>query len=191
MLPAAAMTRALNADPDRALLDASRRGDGAALEQLCVRLRPRLYRAAYAVLRDADEADDVAQEALVKLVTKRFWFLGTGSVAGWTVRIAVNAAKNRRRDGRRRQELLAGADLVPAGPPDARALLVDKERADRLDAALGSLPSRQQDVARLRLIGRLDFDEIAAALAITEPNARMAMSLAGKKLRALLDGGAR
>ena len=57
-----------------------------------------LYAQADQFTHDAHAAHDVAQEALVRAVTRRLLFLGTGSVAGWMTRIAVNLAKNRRRD---------------------------------------------------------------------------------------------
>lgn len=175
----------------RPLFDRARAGDGIALDALCRAARPRLFRTALSVLHDADEADDVAQEALVRAVTKRFLFLGSGSVAGWMTRIALNLAKNRRRDRRRRGEILADAtagDLTARGAvagmslPRADDQLVDRERRQRLLVALEALPERQRDVVRLRAVGGLDFAAVAATLQITEANARVTFSQAKKKL---------
>ncbi len=178
----------------RALFDRARDGDGAALDALCRAMRPRLFRVALAVLRDADDADDVAQEALVRAVTRRFLFLGTGSVGGWMTRIALNLAKNRRRDRRRRDEIVAQApasDLgargaVATAPPRPDEHLLDDEQRRRLRAALPTLPERQRDVMQLRAVAGLDFAAVAATLGITEANARMTFSLAKKKLQALV-----
>ncbi|MBM4279260.1 MAG: sigma-70 family RNA polymerase sigma factor [Deltaproteobacteria bacterium] len=178
----------------RALFDRARDGDGAALDALCRAMRPRLFRVALAVLRDADDADDVAQEALVRAVTRRLLFLGTGSVGGWMTRIALNLAKNRRRDGRRRAAIVAQAppsDLgargaVASAPPRPDERLLDDEQRRRLRAALPTLPERQRDVMQLRAVAGLDFAAVAATLEITEANARMTFSLAKKKLQALV-----
>ncbi len=176
----------------RAWLDAARRGDGAALQSLCAALRPRLYRAAYAILRDGAAADDVAQEALVRALLQRFASLVVRDVAAWTSRIALNLAKNAARDQRRRRELL---ERSPHDAPQPRAVddgarvLLERERAAHVERALSTLPPRQQDVARLRLVGAASFAEIAAALSISEANARMAFSLAAKKLSAAFDEG--
>ncbi len=183
-------------DALRALFDRARDGDDDALASLCVQMRPRLFRVAISVLRDRDEADDVAQEALVRAVTRRFLFLGTGSVAGWMTRIALNLAKNRRRDGRRRSEIVAGAsqsDLVARGalaqhaprPDDAVA---DHDEHQHLLQAVNALPTRQREVVQLRAVGGLDFADVGAALGISEANARMSFSLAKKKLLLLLKG---
>jgi RNA polymerase sigma-70 factor, ECF subfamily len=181
---------AVGADPLRALFDRARAGDGPALDELCATMRPRLYRAAWAILRDADEADDVAQEALIRALARRFLFLGRGSVGGWMTRIAINLAKNRLRDVRRRREIVeAEPPRAPASGPEV-AFAEAEERA-RLLAAVEALPERQRDVVRLHVVAQLDFPEIAEALGITASNARMTFSHAKKKLVAALGEPAR
>ena len=180
----------------RALFDQARGGDDAALGSLCRQMRPRLFRVAFSVLRDRDEADDVAQEALVRAVTRRMLFLGTGSVSGWMTKIALNLAKNRRRDGRRRTEIVAGAsqsDLVARGAmahdvTRADDLVADADERRRLLGALDQLPARQREVMQLRAVAGLDFAAVGATLGISEANARMSFSLAKKRLLTLLRG---
>jgi RNA polymerase sigma factor (sigma-70 family) len=195
-LPAAAADRAGD-DVLRGLFDRARGGDDRALDELCRLMRPRLYRAAWSVLRDADDADDVAQEALVRAVTKRFLFLGSGSVGGWMTRIALNLAKNRRRDHGRRGQIVSEAlpaELVARGaladdvarPDDAVIAALDRAR---LEAAVAELSERQQDVVRLRAIVGLDFKAVGETLGITEENARVTFSQARKKLIARLSPG--
>lgn len=178
-----------------ALFIAARKGDAAALEELCGAMRPRLYRAAWALLKDRDEADDIAQEALVRAVSKRFTFLGRGSAEGWMIKIAVNLAKNRLRDRKRRREITEGAShealrargALADGPasPDAG---VDraKERA-RLDRALATLSARQREIVELRVGGELSFAEVGRALGIKEANARVTFHQARQRLAAALE----
>jgi RNA polymerase sigma-70 factor (ECF subfamily) len=178
----------------RRVFDAARDGDRRALDELCRQMRPRLYRAAWSIVRDRDDADDVAQEALVRAMTKRWLFLGTGSVGGWMTRIAINLAKNKRRDHRRRQEIVDDAmpaELVARGalaPTTiaADAALIATAEQQQLDAAMSHLPARQQEVVRLRAIGGLDFRAIADTVGITEENARVTFSSAKKKLVLML-----
>jgi RNA polymerase sigma-70 factor (ECF subfamily) len=181
-------------DPLRALFDQARAGDEPALADLCVRMRPTLYRVAYSIVRDADDADDLAQEALVRTVTKRLLFLGRGSVAAWMTRIASNLAKNRLRDARRRREILQRAlpdeksarGAEPQAPHSPQSVAEDHETRARLLAALERLPERQRDVVRLHVIAALDFADVAEALRMTEANARVTFSHAKKKLLAAL-----
>jgi len=181
----------------RRLFERARGGDDRALDELCRLMRPRLYRAAWSVLRDADDADDVAQEALVRAVTKRFLFLGSGSVGGWMTRIALNLAKNRRRDHGRRGQIVQGA--LPAELVARGALAEDVARPDdtviaaldrtRLEAAVAELSERQRDVVRLRAVVGLDFKAVGETLGISEENARVTFSQAKKKLIARLSPG--
>lgn len=199
-----ALTAPLPAAADRAgdellrsLFDRARGGDDRALDELCRLMRPRLYRTAWSVLRDADDADDVAQEALVRAVTKRFLFLGSGSVGGWMTRIALNLAKNRRRDQGRRGQIVQEA--LPAELVARGALADDVARPDdtviaaldraRLEAAVAELSERQRDVVRLRAIVGLDFKAVGETLGITEENARVTFSQAKKKLTTRLSPG--
>ena len=180
----------------RMLFDQARDGDDSALASLCRTMRPRLFRVAFCVLRDSDEADDVAQEALVRAMTRRFLFLGTGSVAGWMTRIALNLAKNRRRDHRRRHEIVSEAsqsDLVARGAmahaaPAADDLVIESDERARWLKALAELPTRQREVVQLRAVAGLDFGAVGSALGITEANARVSFSLARRKLLTFLRG---
>jgi RNA polymerase sigma-70 factor (ECF subfamily) len=177
-------------DQLRPLFDRAREGDRVALEELCLVVRPRLYRAAFAIVRDRDEADDVAQEALVRAVTKRFMFLGTGSVVGWMSKIAVNLAKNRRRDHRRRGDILRsstdgerdvrGAQPAAANNPERTA--DEKQQRGQLREALAALTERQREVVELRVVADLSFKDIADALGMTEAHARVTFSQAKGRL---------
>lgn len=181
-------------DPLRGLFDRARGGDDGALATLCAHMRPRLYRVAFSIVRNADDADDLAQEALIRALAKRFLFLGRGSVAGWMTRIASNLAKNRLRDGKRRREIMEGAlpdeksaRGAEASPPRAAdALASENETRQRLLQAVDALPERQRDVVRLHVVAGLDFSEVAAALAMSEANVRVTFSHAKKKLLATL-----
>ncbi len=184
----------------RALFERARNDDAPALETLCRLMRPRLYRAAWSVLRDRDDADDVAQEALVRAVTRHWLFVGRGSVGGWMTRIALNLAKNRRRDQARRGQIAAAAlpvELIARGALAGANVAQDDaviEAAERhtLLAAVAALSERQRDVVRLRAIGGLDFKAVGETLGISEENARVTFAQAKKKLMdRLTPGGAR
>ncbi len=175
-----------------ALFMRARKGEQAALQPLCTMMRPRLYRVAYSVVKDRDEADDIAQDALVRALNKRMLFGARGSVTGWMCRIAFNLARNRYRDKKRRGELLyeahASAAQLHHGDPSPAPDDVAQQGAttDRVRAALEALPPRQRDVLTLRLLGELSFADIAGALGITEANARVTSSQGLAKLRATL-----
>ncbi len=177
------------------LFRAAREGEPSATDALCRLMRPRLYRVAWSFLKDRDDADDIAQEALVRALTRRFVIVRKGSARGFMVRIATNLAKNRLRDHKRRREILHDDDdrarqetlADPAAAPDA-GLLHAAESA-RVEAALARLSARQQEVVRLRLLGELPFADVAAALGIREENARVTFSQAKARLQVALREG--
>lgn len=174
------------------LFTAARKGDRQASEELCRLMRPSLYRLAFSYLKDRDEADDVAQEALVRGLTRRFVLMPKGSAQGFLLRVASNLAKNRLRDGKRRRELLHDEEErakdatvgAAARAPDMG--LSHAEESARVEAALATLSPRQREVVRLRLIGELSFADVAVALGIREENARVTFSQAKARLKEAL-----
>jgi RNA polymerase sigma-70 factor (ECF subfamily) len=175
-----------------ALFARARAGDDDAMSVLIARVRPALYRVALSVVHDSALADDVAQEALVRALTRRFTFLARGPVVAWMKKIALRLALNRRRDLARRRELLATKEHTAVamasapfgGPPEDT--LVDSETRREILHALDALPARQREVLSLRIIGELSFAEIATLLSMSEANARVTSSQAMQKLKAAL-----
>lgn len=172
----------------------ARAGDERARDALCRGLRPLLYRVAFSWLRDADEADDVAQEALVRVLSRSFWWRGPDRIEAWTAKVALNLARNRVRDTRRRAQLIAreGAPTLQARgalapePADALDGILVRERWASAEEALARLPGRQQEVLRLRLLGRLAFADIAQALGIREENARVTCAQARARMEKIM-----
>ncbi|MCP4502480.1 MAG: RNA polymerase sigma factor [Deltaproteobacteria bacterium] len=174
----------------RVLFDAARGGDGAASDALCRKMRPRLYRVAFVYVKNAAEADDIAQDALIRTLTKTFLFLGRGSVTGWMIRITQNLAKNRLRDRKRRREILddaSGVELSERGAlatslPQPDDLLEQEQERLLLEKAFSVLSPRQEEVLRLRLTAQLSFGEIAETLSMKAANARVTFHQGKEKL---------
>jgi RNA polymerase sigma-70 factor (ECF subfamily) len=112
----------------------------------------------------------------------------------WLVRVAVNLAKNHRRDALRvvRAPLedveRVGAAAGAATDEDARDALLRREAERRMRAAVLQLPPRQREVLTLRIDAELPFAEIAEALSITENAAKVSFHHATRALRAALAG---
>ena len=97
---------------DSALIEKCRAGDIAAFEPLVEKYRQRVWRLAYNVLRDREEAWDVAQEAFIKAYQALPSFRGQSAFYTWLYRITMNVAADRAR---------------------SRARPADTERRDRAD----------------------------------------------------------
>jgi RNA polymerase sigma-70 factor (ECF subfamily) len=166
---------------DDALLVLFANGDTGAASELTARLLPQVYRHAKRVLGDAAEAEDVAQEAMLRLWRNAAtWRQGEAQVRTWLYRVTANLCIDRLR--RRRAVGLAEVD-EPADPtPGVDARLQTRARVDALQTALDQLPDRQREAVVLRHIEGLSNPEISEIMDIS---ARAVESLTARGIRAL------
>lgn len=161
----------LDADTDRTdedLLALYARGDRAAARVLTLRLAPRALGYAARVLGDSTEAEDVAQEAMLRLWrVAGQWQSGQAQVSTWLYRVVTNLCTDRlRARQRRRATTLDDAPEVADGSAGAAAALIEADRMAALQAALDTLPERQRQAVVLRHIEGLSNPEIAAVMDI-------------------------
>lgn len=143
----------------------------------------RLRRIAYAVCGDANRADDVLQEALVKLYLAWSRVRKEGGEEAYARRIIVRAdLDDRRRPWRRRRVLTADGELARV---PARAGLAAEDRS-ALFEALQVLPPMQRRTVVLRHWLGLSIDETAAELGISTGTVKSHSSRAVAALRDLL-----
>jgi RNA polymerase sigma-70 factor (ECF subfamily) len=101
---AAAVSSLTSREPER-LLGLWRAGDRAALDLLLAQIHPMLYRWALANATDIDDAEDIAQQALVTVYRKIGQFRGESPLAAWLYRLTMRTATQRRRTFARRKAL--------------------------------------------------------------------------------------
>lgn len=141
------------------------KGDAAAARALVERQAPRLVSLARRMLGDAAEAEDVAQEAMLRLWrAAAAWRPGEAKVGTWLYRVASNLCLDRLRRRRPTGEL--PEDAADAGP-SALAGIARADRAAALDAALAELPERQRLAIVLRHIEERGNPEIAEILGVS------------------------
>ena len=140
-------------------------GDQLALAALCARHAERVHRIALHVLRDPEDANDAAQESMVKLVRRVKQFRGDSQFSTWLHRLVVNTCKDvaqaRWAAERRTEPLLEDTRVARDGDP-ARALVAAETRRE-LGACLAELPAAQASVVALKDAFDASFDEISAA----------------------------
>ena len=151
--------------PDEGLLALYAGGDRAAAAELARRFLPRMLAYAARLLRDRTEAEDVAQEAMLRLWRiAPDWREGTARLSTWLYRVVTNLCTDRLR---RRRSLPLDAAPEPVDPArGAEAGMIAADRAAALEIALGSLPDRQRQAVVLRHIEGLSNPEIAVVMEI-------------------------
>ncbi len=178
--------------PDEALLVLYANGDSMAARSLAARLLPRVLGYAARLLSDRTEAEDVAQEAMLRLWRiAPDWRQGEAQVSTWLYRVVSNLCTDRLRGRKRRAATpLDDAPEVADGARGAEADLIEADRMAALQAALDALPDRQRQAVVLRHIEGFSNPEIAEVLGIGV-EAVESLTARGKRALALALGGRR
>ena len=153
---------------DEALLVLYANGDPDAARLLAQRLLPRILGYAGRLLADRAEAEDVAQEAMLRLWrVAPEWRQGEARISTWAYRVVTNLCTDRlRARHRRRTEALDGVAEPEDGAQSAVAGMIEADRMAALNVALSGLPDRQREAVVLRHIEGLTNPEIAEIMQI-------------------------
>jgi len=149
------------------------------------------FRVAYAVLRHREDAEDVAQEAMVQAYRNFAKLQDRRRFRAWLVRIAWRIALNRRRhDERRMRRELSAPEAEPG--PSAEDLVLSLQFQGHVWRAVDGLPDRLRSVVTLTAIEGHDLRSVAELLGVAEGTVKSRLSKARKllaeKLRWVLSG---
>jgi len=166
------MSRPQGPGDDRGLVERAAQGDREAFGALVQRHQDRAFNLAYQIVRNREDALDVAQEAFVKAYGSLPNFKGEASFTTWIHRIVVNVAIDtlrRRRSGdptpyddqRAMSEEVEGG---PTTPDDPETALGARQVRSLLRRGIQALPPAQRAVLVLREIEGMTYEEIARAV---------------------------
>src|ERR1043166_9323634 len=163
---------------ERDLIGRMRARDGSAVADLASLYGPRIQQLAFRYLKNWEDAEEVAQDVLMKVYRKIEAFRGDSALSSWIYRITFNTAMSRLRTGRAGKqaeiqtpdtELLTGEHTQPE-PPDWSSLADDQvmraEMRDKLIGALRLLPAVHRVPVLLRDINGLSTEEASAILRV-------------------------
>ena len=161
---------------DRELVRSAQRGDGQAFRRLVEKYQRRVYQLALGMLKDPDDAMDIAQETFVRVHRYLPSFKGDSSFFTWTYRIAMNLCLDaQRRKGRaERVDVEQGdeAEIEAAMDPPSHALAgpqrqaLNQELKGKIEEALQGLSENHRAILLLRELEGLSYEELAKVLGI-------------------------
>jgi RNA polymerase sigma-70 factor (ECF subfamily) len=182
------------------LVERARSGDAAAFGDLVRRHQDVAFRTAMLITQDAAEAEEAAQDALVKAWRALGRFRAGEPLRPWLLAIVANEARNRRRGAGRRAGLARRAMEAaawPGGTPAATApvgpddLVLAGERRAELLGALATLREEDRLVLGCRFLLELGEAETAAALGVRPGTVKSRTSRALARVREALGGTGR
>ena len=176
---------ALTTDPDEDLVRRVGRGDPAAIQALVARKLPRILALGYRMLGDMAEAEDVAQEAMLRAWKQApKWKPGQAKFDTWLHRVGLNLCYDRLR---RRREVSTDTppDRTDDGPSPDRGLIA-AQTGVRVDAALALLPERQREAIILCHYQELTNIEAASLMKISVDALESLLSRGRRALRQTL-----
>jgi RNA polymerase sigma-70 factor (ECF subfamily) len=185
---------------DRKLVEAARQGDVDAFRQLVQKYQRKVHGIALGIVRDPDEAKDVAQEAFIRVHRSLASFDGTSQFYTWLYRIVTNLCIDQLRKRRHQkvefdetvaQETEEGPIVTSGIEPhrlgfDPRRALEDKELGARLRAALDQLSDAHRAVLVMREVEGMSYQEMADQMGCSIGTIMSRLFHARKKMQALL-----
>ncbi len=183
---------------DLTLVKRCRAGDTQAFQTLVERYQRRVYSVAYGMLKDRDEAMDVAQETFVKVYKYMDHFKGDSSFYTWLYRIATNLAIDAKRRRAPEGEPTEFDESVRREPSEEPGILssrlgsnpqkaaMRKELLEKIDDALSQIPEKHRAILLLREVEGMSYEDLARTLNIQKGTVMSRLFHARKKVQRIL-----
>ena len=185
------MDRAIEAD----LVNRAKSGDHKAYEKLIKPLRPQIYRRSLKAVGDADQAEDIAQETMIRAYTKIASFRGESKYSTWVYTICQRCILMYFRSKSRKgaspiddvldTEIDRGLRKIGSAMPTQEEFAIFSQKADSIDAAMQRLDQKYYEVIDLWLSGNT-LHQIGHLTNLTVPAAKTRIHRARKQIRGLL-----
>jgi RNA polymerase sigma factor (sigma-70 family) len=162
---------------DESLVRAAKQGEASAFGELCDRHHRKVYRTAYRIIRNHEDAEDAVQDSFIRAFMHLAEFDERAQFSTWLVRIAINSAlmilrkKNQKRDVSLDQSDAEGKTELPLQIPDVRPgpeeHYLRSERRRMVRHAIGRLRPRVRRVIQISQLDECSVKETAFKLGIS------------------------
>ena len=145
-----------------------------------------MYRTAYSLLGNPQDAEDAVQEAFIRLWQKRDNLPVDEDLASYSQMLVRNLCIDKLRRGRLAEADMMAEDVRVADEQSASAKVENEEAVAQVEQAIQTLPENQQRVAELHLMHERSLSEIEQETGFSAVNVRVLWSRGKKKLQQLL-----
>ena len=179
--------------PEEEIIRQAQEGNAGAFEQLYRRYGKRVYHLCLRIVKNEAEAEDLTQEAFLKVFRKIHTFQGKAAFSTWLHRVSVNTALMSLRKKKRVEIPLENDDQyeeeagvprqIPGGPDPALSGLFDRENLKRV---FRKLPRGYKRMLVLHDVLGYDHNEIALLVKCSVGNSKSQLHKARMRVRTLL-----
>lgn len=176
------------APEERELILRAKEGSEGAFRLLVERHMKSAYDIAIHFVNDHHDAQDVAQEAFIRVHRSLGGFRGDADFRTWLYRIVTNLAMNRIRSRKSRARIeVRGEDMLENMPQPEAGSAAGPDMTAHIERALHELPTLQRAVVLLRHLNGLSTKEVSSILSCSEGTVKTHLHRGLKKMRKLLD----
>ena len=171
---------------DKQLLELYRSGQvDKMFNEMVRRFHSRIYWAARRMVKNHEDADDIAQEVFVRAYSAMGNFRGESGLYTWLYRIAINLSINHLRKQKVRK-LLDISDYIPFLGKDAEQdkEIIHDENVSLIEKAIETLPEKQRAVFIMRYYDEMPYEQISAILGTSVGGLKANVHHAVKKVAA-------
>ncbi len=175
-------------------------GDESAFVEIATRYRKKLFSVGYRHLRNSADAEEIAQDALVRAHKGLINFRGDSSLSTWIHRIAFNLARNRHKhDFIRRRHLTVSVDasinaesegtfldVIASDAPNPARLATSAEFSKVVVTCMEQLGDSHREILTMRNVQSCSYSQIAKTLGIRTGTVKSRIGRARESLRSLL-----
>jgi RNA polymerase sigma-70 factor (ECF subfamily) len=173
-------------EPDDVLATRAKAGDRRAFELLLDRHYDAMHRIAWRHCGDPTEAEDIAQDACIRVARAIGTFEGRSAFSTWVHAIVLNAVRDVMRGTSRRRVAMAAVAAMSLTEPAGTA--EEDGREDALWSAVGALPDRQREAVQLVHVEGLSHREAASIIGCAEATVSWHLFAARRTLKQVLAG---
>ena len=176
-------------DPLEPWVARARAGDQQAFAEIVRATQTQVYNLAFQILRNPQEAEDLAQQAYLRAWRALPGFRGEAKFTTWLYRITTNVCLNRRRQLGRTVDLDdTGLAMLPDPRPQPEATALERLERAALWQAVAQLPDKYRTVLTLFYQAQLSYEDVATALALPLGTVKAQLNRARHALARLVKG---